>query len=584
MWRQLPLFLGNRPALIVGLIASSVVAGVCESMVIALLAEISTALVNGQSTIAISVGPVQLHSSVDDLLVIGLTVGMLRIALQGLVAYLPARISADVQAGIRDKLFVAFTRASWSVLAADADGTFQELVTSQALQATNGAIQATMALSSGLVLLVLVVSSFVVNPIAAIMIVGAGLALFGAMRPLNRVAIRHSQQMSNAQIEYAAGVHEAVNTAEETRVFGVGEAQERQVSALVKAARRGFLSTQFLGRFVSSVYQCVVIVLLLAGLGVLRATGAAGHLASLGAVVLLLVRASVYAQSVQGNYHLMHQSKPFLDKLGEAEQRYEESHVDRGTRLLKNVPSISFQEVSYSYRPGQPVLRNASFRVEPGEAIGVVGPTGAGKSTLVQLLLGLREPQSGTYLVAEESAQAWSLAGWTKRVAYVPQEPRLLHATVAENIRFLRDLDDEAVERAARQAHIHEEIISWQRGYETIVSQRARAVSGGQRQRLCLARALAGEPFLLVLDEPTSALDPHSESLVQDSLTALKGTLTLFVVAHRISTLSVCDRVMVVRNGCIEAFGPADELVLSNDFYRDAAALSQFTALKTPSV
>ena len=105
---------------------------------------------------------------------------------------------------------------------------------------------------------------------------------------------------------------------------------------------------------------------------------------------------------------------------------------------------------------------------------------------------------------------------WRRRVAYVPQDPKLLHGTVAENIRFYRDIDDGAVERAARLAHIHGDVLSWPSGYGTLIGQRADAVSGGQRQRLCLARALAGAPDVLVLDEPTSALDLPSESLVQE--------------------------------------------------------------------
>ena len=176
--------------------------------------------------------------------------------------------------------------------------------------------------------------------------------------------------------------------------------------------------------------------------------------------------------------------------------------------------------------------------------------------------------------MSAESINRWDPVYWTRTFAYVPQEPRLLQGTVAENIRFYRDIPAEMVEAAARMAHLHSEIVRLPFGYDTEVSQRAKAMSGGQRQRLCLARALAGKPKVLILDEPTSQLDANSESLVQESLRAIKGELTLFIVAHRLSTLALCDRVMVVRDGRLEAFASVEELAQSNDFYRVAAELS----------
>ena len=159
-------------------------------------------------------------------------------------------------------------------------------------------------------------------------------------------------------------------------------------------------------------------------------------------------------------------------------------------------------------------------------------------------------------------------------VAYVPQDPRLLHASAADNIRYFRDFDRDAVERAARLAGIHDEIVSWPEGYDTLVGPRADAVSGGQEQRLCLARALVAQPAMLVLDEPTSALDPHSEKLIQQSLRALKGRVTLFIVAHRLTTLGLCDRLMVIREGRLEAFGSTQALSTENAYFKSASLLS----------
>jgi ABC-type multidrug transport system fused ATPase/permease subunit len=157
----------------------------------------------------------------------------------------------------------------------------------------------------------------------------------------------------------------------------------------------------------------------------------------------------------------------------------------------------------------------------------------------------------------------------------------MLQGTVADNIRFFRSLDDAEVERGARLAYIHDDIMTWPRGYQTPVAQRA--ISGGERQRLCLARALAGNPSVLVLDEPTSALDPHSESLIQGTLSQLSDRLIVFIIAHRLSTLRHCDLTIVMRDGCVEAFGDPNELIQSNEFYRKALSLSDPAQTKDPA-
>jgi ABC-type multidrug transport system fused ATPase/permease subunit len=214
--------------------------------------------------------------------------------------------------------------------------------------------------------------------------------------------------------------------------------------------------------------------------------------------------------------------------------------------------------------------------------IGIVGPTGAGKSTLVQLLLRLRAPTRGAFLAGDVPAADVDDEAWHRKVAYLPQEPHLVRASPRDNVRFFREwIDEAAVTRAMRLAHIADEVDAWADGPRAIIGERADGISGGQRQRLCLARALAGEPELLVLDEPTSALDPHSERLIAESLVALRGRLTMVIVAHRLSTLEVCDRIMVIQDGRLDAFSGADELLATNDFYRRAFSLSSHGAEPT---
>ncbi len=569
-WTRLRPLVGGRRRPIAGLAAISALSGLTEAVILAAVAQVAASLVSGQSEVSLSIGAVSVQISVGALLGVAAGLAIVRLLLQLPIAWLPARIAADVQASLRRDLFDAFTRASWTVQSDDREGHLQEMMTSQVVQATQGAQQLTILITALFSFLVLIVSALALNVGAALVVLAAAVALFALLRPMNTLGHRHSRSLSQAQMEYAGGVGEAVRVAEETHVFGVAEAQRRRIGSLVSSARDLFLRTQFVGRLVPGLYQSLIFLVIVLGLAGLYATDA-GNVASLGAVVLLLVRAGTYGQQLQSSYQLTRQALPFVERLQEAERRYAESIQPSGSRPLPAVRTIGFERVSFSYQPGLPVLSDVSFEVRGGEAVGIVGPSGAGKSTLVQILLQLREPRSGRYLLNDLPAAEFSAEDWHRRVAYVPQEPRLLHASAADNIRYFRPIDQDAIERAAHLARIHDDIAAWANGYETVVGPRANAVSGGQQQRICLARALAARPEVLILDEPTSALDPRSEALIQDSLLGLKEEVTIFAIAHRISTLDMCDRVMVIVDGRLDAFDTTAALLGSNPYYRSAS-------------
>jgi ABC-type multidrug transport system fused ATPase/permease subunit len=573
MWAQLRPLLGDRRGSILALGLGSVLSGFTEAGILAIVAEVAATLVNRVTRVHLEIGPLHVQATVGALLAIALVLAVLRIALQVWISFLPARIAADVQGHLRRRMFDAFTRASWGMQSRDREGHLQEIMTSQIMQASQGALQATALVTALFTFAVLVVSALVLNIVAAVIVLAAAILLFVLLRPVNTIGARYARSLSQAQMSYAGGVGEANRVAEETRVFGVAAAQRNRIDGFIAAAQHLFFRTQFIGRLIPNVYQGLVYLVLIGGLAALYEAGS-GHVASLGAVVLLLVRAGIYGQQIQGSYTFVRQAAPFIERLDEAEQRYAASSPVRGQLSMPEVRTLTFEKVSFAYRPGRPVLSDINFEAHAGEAVGVIGPSGAGKSTLVQILLDLRAPDEGRYLINGVPVQQFRQGDWQARVAYVPQEPRLVHASVAENIRYFRDLDDDAVVRAAQLARIHEDIVSWPNGYETIVGPRADAVSGGQQQRICLARALAARPEILVLDEPTSSLDPRSEALIQESLTALKHKVTLFIIAHRMSTLDICDRVMVVLDGRLDAFDTIALLARTNPYYRSASTLA----------
>ncbi len=576
MRSRLSLLIGDRRRLILALASCSILSGFTEAGTLTLVADIAASLVTGNQTHKQGHGVaalINLHTSTGTLILIALGLSLLRLVFQIPLSVLPARIAADVQARLRTELFNAFSRASWTVQSRDREGQLQETTTGQVMQAVGGAVGATGLIIASVQFTVLMVSALALNPVAAVVVGGTSVLMFGLLAPLRARGGFYSRELSKAQVRYAGGIAESNRLAEETHVFGVIDAQRARVATLVRGSQYFFFRAQLLIRLVTNVYQSLIYLLLVAGLGALYFLGGQ-HAGSLAGVVFLLLRAGTWGQLVQGNYQSIVQSMPFIERTQDALRRYNESAEISGDLPLETVDVMSFEHVSFAYSADTPVLSDVSFEIRGGESIGIVGPSGAGKSTLVQLLLRLRPPVDGRYVIDDVPVERFASSDWHTQISYVPQEPRLLHASVADNIRFFRDIELADVEEAARLARIHEDIVSWESGYETIVGPRADAVSGGQQQRICLARALVARPQVLILDEPTSALDPHSELLISQSLLGLARNLTLIIVAHRMSTLDMCDRVMVILDGRLGGFDTKAALQRDNNYYRHASELA----------
>jgi ATP-binding cassette subfamily C protein CydD len=334
--------------------------------------------------------------------------------------------------------------------------------------------------------------------------------------------------------------------------------------ATMKVLRVAFLSALSL-EFFSTVSIAIVAVLI--GFRLLF-----GELGFFTGLFVLLLAPEFYLplRSLGAQYHAR------MDAIGAAERMVEiletrtsVSPISSTAPLPSGPHAIRLRNVHFAYEEGRTALAGVDFEIKPGERIALVGPSGSGKSTVINLLLGFIRPQRGAVTVDGADLRSLDLAQWRRLLAWVPQRPRLFHGTVADNIRLgLPDADDAAVINAARQANAEAFIRELPAGLETLVGEGGRGLSGGQVQRLALARAFLRDAELVVLDEPTANLDRESERFVQQAIDALAQNRALVTVAHRLATVQKADRILVLDRGRIVQQGSHEQLLSEDGLYR----------------
>ena len=401
--------------------------------------------------------------------------------------------------------------------------------------------------------------------------------------PLIRMG-RRVQRRSRSSLEAMGGATESMNQMlsgirtvkafqlERERLRDFEQNNEQYMRRTVRMLKTKALSqaSLFAG------YQAGFAVILCAA--ALWAVGAESDLGQLAVVITAAGTTYTHVKRLARAYNVLMESLGALERIDSVLDELPDAGSMSGGQELEAVRGdVAFEKVSFSYGR-EPVLREVSFVARAGETVAFVGPSGAGKSTALDLLARFYDPSSGRILIDGHDLRDLDAAGYRRHFAIVSQQPFLFNATIYDNIRFGRpDATEDEIVAAARGAQIHDFLEGLPDGYRSMAGERGCNLSGGQMQRITIARAILRDPEILILDEATSALDSESEEAVQKALLTLMEGRTSFVIAHRLSTVSTADQIVVMDRGRIVESGKHAELIGQNGLYARLSQLQQMS-------
>lgn len=537
---------------IVALVGVAFIAGLAEAVALMLTVRVVLLLTQNEPDGTISLLVADASSTTALALAAGLSV--VAAILHFIIAKYSGALIADAMYSARQQIAEQYLHASWATQAREREGALQEAATTLASRIAAVVQAVAIGATQLAVLVTFAVIALIVDPVATLLVIAAGFLLLFVVRPMARRTRELSTRFVAENSRFAEDVSRLTSNALEIRAFGVTAEAEAELRSQAERARRLNRQSRAATLYGASLFKDLALLLLI-GFAAVAVAVVDGSFDGLGVVLTLVVRSIASAQQVNAAYQQFSEYSPAVTAFGEQIDRLRAGSDNDGDQTCDTIETLEFDDVSYDYGAGTLALRNVSLRLERGEALGVVGASGGGKSTIVQVMLRLRRPTSGIVRVNGRDATELTSRSLAQQIGFVPQEPALLEASIADNIAFYRRIDHESLVDAARRANILDAIDAMPNGFETLLGPRGLGLSGGQKQRLAIARALAGSPSLLVLDEPSSALDSQSEALLAETLDDLKGETALVIIAHRPATLATCDRFLIVRGGKVANVG-----------------------------
>lgn len=504
---------------------------------------------------------------------IAVSVGIAALA-QWLLSLCSNRMTYGIVHDIRDEAFDHIQRLPLSYLDSHPTGDIVSRIITDVEQLANGLLLGFTNFFTG-VMTILGALAFMLSvnlPVALVVVVVTPLSLLCA-----NLITKHTYAMFNVQTEtrgeQTALIDELISGQKVVQAFGYEDRAQQHFDEIngrlkVCSLRALFYSslTNPSTRFVNA--------LAYAGIGTLGAITAISGGISVGGLASLLAYANQYTKPFNEITDVIAELQNALACAGRLFELIEapEQSPDPTELPEPSAPkgTVEFDDLTFSYSPDKPLIRNFSLRIKPGQLVAIVGPTGCGKTTLINLLMRFYDPVSGRILVDGTDTQSMPRGELRGQFGMVLQETWLKEGTIRENIAMGRpDAGEDEIIAAATASHAHDFIKRLPDGYDTVIGESGGNLSQGQKQLLCIARVMLSHPPMLILDEATSSIDTRTEMQVQDAFRRLMKGRTTFIVAHRLSTIREADVILVMRDGRIVEQGSHRELLDRNGFYRE---------------
>lgn len=564
-WSHLQPFLPLRSRIHMAALGGlAFVGGVAESGVLVIVALVADTLISGHGDLTLWGATFSPTVAVLFALLLVAT----RMATTLANSLISSRLSARVMVNAQEALIRSYLASSHRAKSARGTGDLSTVIVNQGRQtgdlantyATVAAAICGLAAFGGM--------SLLVNPIATLGIAAIGGAVLALMRPIRNRSKVAARSFSSVSRDLGSQMTQIETLHREIEVFDVDEQILDMASVQLGTNAKNFKRLRILSGSIPPIFQSMMLGTAVLSLLVIVNTASGADLAAVGAVVLLLIRSTSSAQQLVNANQSVIERGAYAREVNRLIYRFREAERHFGTQRPANLSPLELKNVEFTYDNETNVLTDVNLELRAGELVGIVGPSGAGKSTLVELLLRLRRPTNGMILIGGTPTDEIARETFGKGVAFVPQQAVLIAGTVADNVSFFRNISEDRVRDALRAAHLEDEIDALPDGINTRLGPDERALSGGQQQRLTIARALAGDPEILILDEPTSALDAVSEAAIRRTLEGLPSHCLAIIVAHRYSTLRSCSRILLIENGRIAADATPAEVAENSEFFR----------------
>ncbi len=491
--------------------------------------------------------------------------------------YLVLRVKYALGRDLTMKSFNDFFRAGWAFFRSSQQGTLINTFVREIYIVGDAFAGMARFFAAVLQLVVFVLVPFYISWQVMSISMGVALLLATPLLLLGKVSHRFGTRNTLTANKVAQSIHESLSAAKVILGFANQQKSSKIIEDNYNHHVSATLKSQTLGISITNSYNALGLLGVVATL--FTARWFALPLGETSIMIISLIKSIPMISQITSQKNLMDNSFPSYEQIMNLRDQAKGMRQQTGSKIFSGFDNtIEFNEFSYSYDGHKANLNNINATIPKGKMIAIVGESGAGKTTLIDAIIGFNEPISGEIEIDGISLHDFDINSYRKKIGYVPQESILFNMSIKDNLIWAKDdSTDDDVKKVCKLANADEFIEKFPKGYNTVVGDRGIRLSGGQLQRIALARAMIRKPDLLILDEATSALDTTSERIIQKAIEKISSKTTLVVIAHRLSTIVNADYVYVMDNGCIEEKGSYDDLIMQRGMFYNMVESQKFS-------